>query len=120
MEVVRAGLKEQCRMRLPPTTNEHRRDRISQPVSLRPLRSFGLLKRSIARLCVVRKRMQSATLHERMAGRGRGWAEFGELSNRLWERQSEYSTGARSWISNSQSVVDGTAMPRAWLFVEQA
>jgi len=22
--------------------------------------------------------MQSATLHERMAGRGRGWAEFGD------------------------------------------
>jgi hypothetical protein len=45
MEVVRTRLKEQCRMRLPPTTNEHRRDRMSQPVSLRPLQSLGLLEK---------------------------------------------------------------------------
>lgn len=44
MEEVRAGLKEQCRMRLPLTTNEHRRDRMGQPISLEPLRSFGFLE----------------------------------------------------------------------------
>jgi hypothetical protein len=43
--VVEAGLKEQCRMRLPPTTNEHRRDSTCQLVPLRPLRIFGLLEK---------------------------------------------------------------------------
>jgi hypothetical protein len=45
MEVVRAWHKEQCRIRLPPTTNEHRRDRMGQPVSLTPLQFFGLLEK---------------------------------------------------------------------------
>jgi hypothetical protein len=43
--VVTARLKEQCRMRLPPTANEHRRDRMSQPVPLKPLRFLGLLEK---------------------------------------------------------------------------
>ena len=38
----RAKLKELCRMRLPPTINNHGRDRKSQLLSLSPLLLFAL------------------------------------------------------------------------------
>jgi hypothetical protein len=43
--VDRARLKEQCRMRLTPAANEHRRDRGNQPVSPKPPRLFALLEK---------------------------------------------------------------------------
>jgi hypothetical protein len=54
--------------------------------------------------------MQSATLLQKVAGRPRGWAEMVGLSDGLWERQGELSTGARSYGFNSHVVVDGTAI----------
>jgi hypothetical protein len=109
--VDKARLKEQCRMRLPPTANEHLRDRMSERVPLKPLRWLGLLEK-IAHAAL---RCERESAERDLASKG-GWAysqkpaEMGGLLNRLQECKGGISAGARSWISNSHVVVDGWAI----------